>query len=111
MVVTGGIGTLWLDSSAVYLRSWSTARCYARQCRTSRIHWPGRRPATPVRGPGPRPPAGRLRVVAEPEALVELADGRPGVVRELAGRGLDHDPSAEEVQDLWPGGWYTHRLP
>src|SRR5262249_26475014 len=41
--------------------------------------------------------------------LVELADGQqPGVTGELARRRLDDERRAEEVQDLGPGGWYTH---
>src|SRR5262249_2563861 len=48
----------------------------------------------------------------ETDTFVELADGeQPGVAGELARRRLDDERRAEEVQDLWPGGWYTHRLP
>jgi hypothetical protein len=48
----------------------------------------------------------------EPDALVELADGeQSGVAGELARRRLDDERRAEEVEDLGPGGWYTHRLP
>jgi hypothetical protein len=47
----------------------------------------------------------------EPDALVELADGeQPCVAGELAGRRLGHERRTEEVQDLWPGGGYTHGL-
>jgi hypothetical protein len=47
----------------------------------------------------------------EPDALVELADGeQPGIAGELAGGWLDDERRAEEVEDLWPGGWSTHRL-
>src|SRR5262249_9594705 len=45
------------------------------------------------------------------DALVELADGQQsGVAGELTRRGLDDERRAEEVHDLWPGGWYTHRM-
>src|SRR5262249_13509314 len=45
------------------------------------------------------------------DALVELADGeQPGITGELTGRGFDDDRRAEEIEVLWPGGWYTHRL-
>jgi hypothetical protein len=48
----------------------------------------------------------------EPEALVELADGQqPGVAGQLVRRRLDDERRAEKVEDLWPGGGYTHRLP
>src|SRR5690242_10058124 len=44
------------------------------------------------------------------DALVELADGeQPGVAGKLASGGLDDEWRAAEVQDLGPGGWYTHR--
>jgi hypothetical protein len=47
----------------------------------------------------------------QPDALVELVDGeQPGVAGELARRRLDHQRRAEKVQDLWPGGGYTHRM-
>jgi hypothetical protein len=46
----------------------------------------------------------------EPDAIVERADGeQPGVAGELPRRRLDDRRRAEEVQDLWPGSWYTHR--
>jgi hypothetical protein len=49
---------------------------------------------------------------AEPEALVERADGKqPGVAGELAWRWFEDERRAEEVADLWPGRWYTQRLP
>ena len=45
----------------------------------------------------------------QPDALVELADGeQAGVAGELTRRRLDDERRAEEVQDLGPGGWYTH---
>jgi hypothetical protein len=48
----------------------------------------------------------------EPDALVELAEGeQPGVAGQLSRRRLDDERRAEEVQDLRPGEWYTHRLP
>jgi hypothetical protein len=47
--------------------------------------------------------------MGEPDALVELADGEQSrIAGELAGRRLDDERYAEEVQDLGPGGWYTH---
>jgi len=49
--------------------------------------------------------------LGEPDALVELADGeQPGVAGELAWRWFEDERGAEEVEDLWPGGWYTQRL-
>src|SRR5262249_28217484 len=48
----------------------------------------------------------------EPSALIELADGeQPGVAGQLARRQLEDERRTEEVEDLWPGEWYTHRLP
>src|SRR5262245_28894763 len=45
----------------------------------------------------------------QPDALVELADGQqPGVAEESDRRWLNDERRAEEVQDLRPGGWYTH---
>jgi hypothetical protein len=44
-----------------------------------------------------------VRAAAEKGAAVQ----RRG---ELAWRWLDHERRAEEVQDWWQGGWYTHRL-
>ena len=42
-------------------------------------------------------------------AMIELADGQqPGVASELARRRLDHERSADEVEDMWPAGWYIH---
>jgi hypothetical protein len=47
----------------------------------------------------------------ETDALVELAEGEhSGVAGELTRGGLDDQRRAEKVQDLGPGGWYTHRL-
>src|SRR5262249_20115150 len=46
----------------------------------------------------------------EPETLVERADGQQPGSGELARRWLDHERRAEEVPDLWPGGWYTQQL-
>jgi hypothetical protein len=46
----------------------------------------------------------------EPDALVERADReQPGVAGELAWRWFEDERGAKEVQDMWPGGWYTHR--
>jgi hypothetical protein len=45
----------------------------------------------------------------EPDALVEVADGeQPGIAGELALGRLDDQRGPEEVEDLRPGGWYTH---
>jgi hypothetical protein len=45
------------------------------------------------------------------DALVELADGQQhGVAGEPTLRRLDDERRTEEVQDLWPGGCYAHRL-
>ncbi len=45
-----------------------------------------------------------------PDALVELANGQqPGIGGELACGRLHDERRAEEVEDLLPGGWYTHR--
>jgi hypothetical protein len=44
------------------------------------------------------------------DALVKLADGeQSGVAGELARRRLDDEWRAEEVEDLGPGGGYTHQ--
>ena len=47
---------------------------------------------------------------SEPDVLVELAEGQqPCVAGQLARRRLEDERRAEEVEDLWPGGCYTHR--
>src|SRR5262249_49188185 len=48
--------------------------------------------------------------LSKPDVLVELADGpQPGVAGELARRRLEDQRRAEKVQELGPGGWYTHQ--
>ncbi len=45
----------------------------------------------------------------QPDALVELPDGeQAGIAGQLAGRQLDDERRAEEVEDLGPDTWYTH---
>jgi hypothetical protein len=50
--------------------------------------------------------------LGQPDALVERADGKQtGITGRLTRRRLDDERRPEEFQDLWPGGWYNHRLP